>query len=137
MSLFVDASAWYAAADHRDRSNERAKKALAGSDDLVTSDHVLIECWFLLRHRLGRASAERFWDGIRSGVAALEFVTPADLEAAWAIGMSFADQDFSVVDRTSFALMQRLGIERVATFDADFAIFRFGRQRERAFVIVS
>ena len=37
----------------------------------------------------------------------------------------------------TFALMQRLGIDRVATFDADFAIFRFGRQRERAFVIVS
>jgi predicted nucleic acid-binding protein len=137
MSLFVDTSAWYAAADAGDQSNQRAKSALGSGDDLVTSDHILIESWLLLRHRLGRSAAERFWDAIRSGVAALEVVTFADLEGAWAVGVSFPDQDFSIVDRTSFALMQRLGIERVCTFDADFAIFRFGRQRERAFVIVS
>jgi predicted nucleic acid-binding protein len=137
MSLFVDTSAWYAAADAGDRSNQRAKSALGSGDTLVTSDHILVETWLLLRHRLGGPAAERFWDGIRTGVTALESVTPADLEGAWAIGVSFPDQDFSVVDRTSFALMQRLGIERVATFDADFAIFRFGRHRERAFVIVS
>jgi predicted nucleic acid-binding protein len=137
MTLFVDSSAWYAAADGGDQSNQRAKNALDSGDDLVTSDHVLVESWLLLRHRLGRPAAERFWDAIRSGVAALELVTHADLEGAWATGVSFPDQDFSMVDRTSFALMQRLGIERVATFDADFAIFRFGRQRERAFIIVS
>jgi predicted nucleic acid-binding protein len=136
VSLFVDTSAWYAAADRRDRSNDRARTALSGKEDLVTSDHVLIESWFLLRQRLGRASAERFWDGIRSGVAAVESVTPADLESAWVIGAGFPDQDFSIVDRTSFALMQRLGIDRVATFDSHFAVYRFGRQRERAFVIV-
>jgi predicted nucleic acid-binding protein len=41
-----------------------------------------------------------------------------------------------VVDRTSFAVMQRLGIQRVAAFDADFAVFRFGPGRRRAFDIV-
>src|SRR5438105_12654713 len=126
MSLFVDTSAWYAGADSGDRNNRRAKSVLGSGDDLITSDHVLVESWLLLRHRLGRPAAERFWDGIRSGVASLELVTPADLEGAWTIGVSFPDQDFSMVDRTSFAMMQRLGIERVATFDADFAIFRFG-----------
>ena len=57
-------------------------------------------------------------------------------DSAWVIGATLPDQDFSSVDRTSFSLMQRLGIDRVATFDADFAIYRFGRHRERAFVIV-
>ncbi len=52
-----------------------------------------------------------------------------------AIGEAFADQDFSIVDR-SFAVMQRLGVLRVATFGDDFAIFRFGRRRERAFEIL-
>jgi predicted nucleic acid-binding protein len=97
---------------------------------------VLVETWLLLRYRLGRAAAEGFWDGIRSGLAALEMVGPADLEIAHAAGADFEDQDFSLVDRTSFGVMQRLGIERAASLDAHFAVFRYGRGRDRAFVVV-
>jgi predicted nucleic acid-binding protein len=103
---------------------------------LVTTDHVLVESWLLLRHRLNRDAAERFWDGLRTGVAAIESVTGVDVEVAWTIGETFSDQDFSIVDRTSFAVMQRLGVYRVATFDDDFAVFRFGPGRRRAFEIV-
>ena len=136
MSLFVDTSAWYAAADRSDTSHARAKSVLAAGDSLVTTDHVLIETWLLLRHRLSRSAAEKFWDALRSGVAELEPVTPADLAGAWAAGEAFPDQDFSIVDRTSFAAMQRLGLRRVASFDDDFAVYRFGRGRRHAFEIV-
>ena len=136
MSLFVDTSIWYAAADSSDLSNSRAKKILSARETLVTTDHVLIETWTLLRYRLNRRAAERFWDGLRSGVAAVEPIGPADLEAAWQIGTSYRDQDFSIVDRTSFAVMTRLGIERAASLDDHFAIFRFGLNRRRAFTIV-
>ena len=136
MSLFVDTSTWYAAADSGDSSNPRAKAALAAGEHLVTTDHVLVESWILLRHRLGREAAQRFWDGLRRGVSAIEPVTLADLESAWAIGEQFPDQDFSIVDGTSFAVMQRLGIRRVATFDDDFAIFRYGANRSQAFEVV-
>jgi len=40
------------------------------------------------------------------------------------------------VDRTSFAVMRRLGLERAASLDDDFAIFRFGPNRRRAFTVV-
>ena len=136
MSLFVDTSSWYAAADSSDRSNERACTILSDGERLVTTDHVLIETWFLLWHRLGRRAAERFWEGLRSGAARIEMVVSADLEVAWSIGQTFSDQDFSVVDRTSFAVMQRLGIQKVATFDDDFAVFRYGRDRSQAFEIL-
>ena len=63
-------------------------------------------------------------------------MTGADLEVAWATGEAFSDQDFSIVDRTSFAVMQRLGVHRAATFEQHFAIFRFGRNRTTAFEIV-
>ena len=90
----------------------------------------------LLRARLGRQAANRFWEGLRSGVATVEVVSAADLEAAWQIGEAYPDQDFSIVDRTSFAVMRRLGIERAASFDHHFAIFRFGPDRRRAFTIL-
>ena len=136
MSLFVDTSIWYAAADSSDSSNARAKTVLSAGEPLVTSDHVLVETWTLLRYRLGRRAAERFWEGLRGGIARLETVGTADVEAAWQIGTSFRDQDFSLVDRTSFAMMSRLGIERAASLDDDFAIFRFGPNRRHAFTIV-
>ena len=136
MSLFVDTSIWYAAADSSDRSNPDAKAVLKSGESLVTSDHVLVETWTLLHHRLRRKAAERFWDGLRSGIAIIEAVGLADLEAAWDIGLSWRDQDFSIVDRTSFAVMRRLGIERAASLDDHFAVFRFGPQRLRAFTIL-
>jgi predicted nucleic acid-binding protein len=90
----------------------------------------------LLRHRIHRHAAERFWESLRNGTATIEPVGTADLESAWQIGLSYRDQDFSLVDRTCFAVMRRLGLERVASLDDDFAVFRFGPKRRHAFVIV-
>ena len=132
----MDSSAFYAAADRGDRQNARAKQVLSAEKPLVTSDHVLIESWLLLRGRRDRSTADRFWSSLRAGMATIEVVGSADLEVAWQIGERFGDQDFSIVDRTSFAIMERLGIERVATFDDDFAVYRFGSGLRRAFEVV-
>ena len=136
MSLFVDTSIWYAAADSSDASNARAKAILSSGEALLTTDHVLLETWVLLRYRIARRAAEKFWEALRAGAGIIEPVGAADLEAAWQIGTAFRDQDFSIVDRTSFAVMRRLGIERAASLDDDFAIFRFGPNRRRAFTIL-
>ena len=136
MSLFVDTSIWYAAADSSDRSNARSKAILRSGETLVTSDHVLVETWTLIHHKLDRKAAEGFWEGLRSGIALIEAVTLADLEVAWDVGVSWRDQDFSIVDCTSFAVMRRLGIDRVASLDAHFAVFRFGPKRRQSFHVV-
>ena len=135
MSVYVDTSAFYAAADSGDRSHTRATDVLRAADGLVTSDHVLVESWLLMRARGGLTAAERFWAALRSGLATVETVLPGDLDAAWRIGEAFTDQDFSIVDRTSFAVMERLGLRSVASFDDDFSIYRFGPRREHAFEV--
>lgn len=136
MALFVDTSIWYAAADSSDKGNARAKAILKTGESLLTTDHVLVETWTLLRYRIHRGAADRFWDSLRSGVAAIEPVGSADLETAWQLGMDYDDQEFSIVDRTSFAVMRRLGIVRAASFDNDFAVFRFGPKRRQAFTVL-
>jgi uncharacterized protein len=135
VTTFVDTSAFYAAADSGDRSHSRATKVLSAARSLITSDHVLVESWILICARGGRTAAERFWAGVRSGLAAVETVLPGDLDAAWRIGEAFPDQDFSIVDRTSFAVMERLGITSACSFDDDFAIYRFGPRRQHAFEV--
>jgi len=136
LSVFVDTSVWFGAANLRDRQNARAKKILNDLAVPVLTDHILIETWTLLNARVHRQAAEQFWLGVRRGAAQLEKVLAADLDAAWAIGEAFPDQDFSIVDRTSFAVMERLGLVRAASFDDHFAIYRFGRNRDRAFEIL-
>jgi predicted nucleic acid-binding protein len=136
LSVFVDTSVWFGAANIRDQYNARAKEVLAEARSPLTSDHVLVETWSLLRVRVHRAAAEGFWAAMRRGIAQLEKVTAADLERAWAIGEAFPDQDFSIVDRTSFAVMERLGLAQAASFDDHFAVYRYGRNRDRAFEIL-
>jgi predicted nucleic acid-binding protein len=136
VTTFVDSSAFYAAADAGDRSHARAKSVLGAGERLLTSDHVLIETWFLIRARGGRRAAETFWREIRGGLAVVESVLPRDLDLAFLIGEVFVDQDFSIVDRTSFAIMERLGLTRAASFDDQFAVYRYGARRERAFQVL-
>ena len=136
MTVFVDTSVWFAGVVGRDRDNARAKAILQDIDQALTTDHVIVETWLLLNSRFHRRGAEQFWNGFRRGVVRVEVVTMADMQAAWIIGDYFQDQDFSVVDRTSFAVMERLGLTRAASFDRDFAIYRYGRNRDRAFEVL-
>ena len=136
MTVFVDTSVWFAAANIRERRNQQAKEILSEIKEPVTTDHVLVETWLLLNSRVHQHAAEQFWRGLRAGIAQVEKVSLADLETAWIIGEQFSDQNFSVVDRTSFVVMERLGIVRVASLDDDFAIYRYGRNRDRAFEVL-
>lgn len=136
MNLFVDSSTFFAAVDAGDERHADARRVLAQGDTLLTSDHVLAETWSLIDLRLGWSTAERFWAEIRKGSVDVVDVVAADLEAAWSMGEAFPDQGFSFTDRTSFAVMLRLGVHRAASLDKDFAVFRFGPKRDRAFEIV-
>ena len=136
MTLFVDTSMLFAAADRSARDGPRARTILSAGERLATTDHVIVECSFLIRRRLGLAAVRAFWEAIRGGSTLIECVTAADLELAWSIGEGFADQDFSLVDLTSFAVIQRLGLTRAASFDNDFAIVRLGPRRDRALDVV-
>lgn len=135
MSTFVDSTVWFAAAIARDRNNELAKSILASLDGWTLTGHVLTETWQLLSARFGREVAETFWGRLRESGAVVEPVTSSDLEAASRIEATYPDEEFSLVDRTSFAVMERLGITQAASFSSSFAAYRYG-VRKKPFRIV-
>ena len=131
-ALFVDTSAFYAVADESDRHHARAEAVFvsrATAGDLVTTDHVFVETWCLIRARLGRKAAMRFWDAMARGVVRMFGVRTADLVRAREIAREWDDQAFSLIDCTSFALLERRRIPEVLAFDAHCRLYRFGPQR--------
>ena len=128
-AIFVDTGAFYALADKGDRNHSTARnvfeaRGIAG--DLITSDYVFVESWCLIRARLGRNAAMQFWDAMQSDVVRTYGVTSKDLSSARAIAASWPDQDFSLVDCTSFALMERLRLDEALAFDSHFRVYRYG-----------
>lgn len=136
MSILVDTGAWYALADTSDRHHLAAASFLAGaadSEELVTTDGIVVETWALIRSHLGRPAALKFWATLRDAATPILCIEPVDLEAAWHAVHSWPDQDFSFTDATSFAIMERLGITRCFSFDQHFLTYRFGPRRDRHF----
>jgi uncharacterized protein len=134
--IFVDSSAWFAAVNRRDRCHPRATELLAANAPLVTSDLVVVETWLLTNSRIDFATAERFLRGVSDGGCEIVRVSEDDWRQSSAIADRFLDQTFSIVDRTSFAAMERLGISQVVSFDADFVIYRYGLDRNSAFEVL-
>jgi predicted nucleic acid-binding protein len=138
MSVFVDSGVLVANAVTGERRHERARDMLHGliADGPFTTDHVLVEAWHIIRARATYFHAMRFWSGIRETPLLVECVTAPDMERAAAIAEAWSDQEFDLVDCTSFAVMERLGCRRAATFDSDFAVYRAGQNRSTAFDIL-
>lgn len=138
-ATFVDSGAFYALADKGDRHHSAARNVFevrATTGELVTSDYVFVESWCLIRARLGRGAAMQFWDAMQSDVVKTHGVSSRDLSRARAIASSWPDQDFSLIDCTSFALMERLGLDEALAFDQHFRVYRYGSRRERAFRVL-
>ena len=120
--MFVDTSAWYAAADSADPDHATIVAWLRGNDlPLVASNYVLDETLTLIRYRLGHGAAVRFGQSLRaSRIATLVAVTGADEEDAWRRFERARDKKWSFTDCTSFSLMTRLKIATACALDDDF-----------------
>lgn len=131
--LFVDTGAWIAVTVKVDRLHRAAalamKKVVADRSLLVTSDYVLSETLTRIRYDAGHSSAIRFLSAfdaaVDSGGAALVRVDDVSFSEARRIFSAYADQDFSFVDCTSFALARSLGLDTVFGFDHHFSVMGF------------
>lgn len=136
--IFVDTGGFYAVADESDRYHAAACEVFVPrgeAGELATSDYVFVESWCLIRARLGRDAAMRYWDAMATGVVQVLGVRSEDVVHGREVARNWSDQDFSLVDCTSFAVMEGRGIEEALAFDAHFRIYRYGEGRRRAFRI--
>ena len=132
-AIFVDTWAWYALADKADKDHARAQaaneKLLDAGYTFVTTNFVLAETITLIRYHIHHAAAVRFWHTLQELVEA-ELVTLVRADetheaAAWEIFEQYADQTFSYIDCTSFAVMRALKLTHVFTADHHFAVMGF------------
>lgn len=126
--VFIDTGAWYALGDDSEQDHAAAlrvwRQLTVQRVTLVTSNFVMAETHGLAVRRRGRDRALVVLRGILDGHLRLERVTEADEERAMAIIEQFADKAFSYTDATSFAIIERLGIQTAFSFDRHFAQFR-------------
>jgi predicted nucleic acid-binding protein len=125
--IFVDTGAWYALVDSDDADHTTAAAFLAANTiPLITTNFVLSETITLIRYRIGHGAARSFGQKLKeSSFSRVVAVTPADEERAWEIFCKYSDQDFSFVDCTSFAVIERMKLSAAFAFDRHFSVMKF------------
>ncbi len=125
--VFVDTTAWYALLDRQDAHHAAAKRFQAvDRRPFLTSNYIVDELLTLTKSCLGAKAAVRIGEQLfAQQIARLYAVTPDLEQNAWRLFQRYADKGFSFTDCTSFALMERMGIDTAFAFDIHFR--QYGR----------
>ena len=125
----VDTSAMYATLDASERDHAEARAIVARLARerwrLFTTNYIVAEIHALVLVRVNRAVAERALNELDASPTTIVRATEADEQRARAIIKQYQDKNFSLTDAITFAVMERLGIDRVFTFDRNFAQYGF------------
>lgn len=123
--VFIDTSFFKALLDARDEFHQAAEKIWQKIRDerirAVTSNYILDESFTLLRKRCGMDLVKKFRDDLAiTKTISITRVTLADEASAWRWFVNDWS-NLSFTDCVSFAVMERLDLRRVATFDRHFS----------------
>lgn len=126
--IFVDTSAHYAFLDRKDRNHVPAsglwRSLSAKKLRPITSNFVLAESHALILQHIGYTEARDFLKRLRLSIP-IERVTEQDEKRALEIIEGYSDKQFTYVDATSFAIMERFRIRNAFAFDKHFTQFGF------------
>jgi predicted nucleic acid-binding protein len=128
--IFVDSSAWFplshpANSDHQAVAKELRARMAQGARP-VTTNLVIAETHSLILHRVHRSAAREFLHEVRrppNVVVASDEELEARAQREWL--ERYGDQDFSLTDAVSFALMAERGIRDALALDRRFATAGF------------
>jgi predicted nucleic acid-binding protein len=111
--------------DTADPLHARARSLIDGHRTFafISSDLVLSETITLLRRELGPETAAGFGRDFMDGkIGQLVRCEPSDWALGFEIIEKFRDQKLSAADATSAAIVRRLDIRKLASFDKHFQI---------------
>ena len=127
--IFLDSSAIYAEVGWRDPNHLRARsierQLRRANVELVTSNFVVAEAHALILGRENRALALSTLHYLDSGGVSVIRIDEEDELAARRILERYSDKDFSLVDATSFVVMDALSIRTAFAFDENFRQYGF------------
>lgn len=124
--VFVDSSMWKALVDSNDDFYHDAARVWRSLQQenvrLLTTNYILDEAFTLIRKRCGIKAVKLFRDHLVSDWKSVKImrISIADEAMAW----NWFSKDWSnlsFTDCVSFALMERIGLKRTATFDHHFS----------------
>ncbi len=121
MSSFVDTSALYALLDIDDANHQVAVRQFVSlrGEDLVTHNYVIVETAALVQRRLGLEAVARFVTDI-SPILRVVWIDEDLHRRAMTDVLTTGRRQVSLVDRVSFEVMRRHGVETAFAFDDDF-----------------
>ncbi|MBI5305869.1 MAG: PIN domain-containing protein [Chloroflexi bacterium] len=131
--IFVDSSVWIAIIDETDRHHQEARESyidvIQSTSPVVTSQFILAETYTHLRYSVGHHKAVHFHrlviEAQEKKLLRISWADQTIFDAAWRMFEKYADQNFSFVDCTSFALMRAHKIKTAFAFDDDFRVMGF------------
>lgn len=130
VELFLDTSAWFPALAswHSDHASLAAtlREAVAEDARPVTTNLVVAETHALLLRRGGRTAAMSFLRELKvPGVSVVYSTNDVEGRAVRDWIERYDDQDFSLADAVSFAVMAARGIQEALTLDHHFRVAGF------------
>jgi len=124
--VLLDSSAVLCLLNRREGQHEAVKEAFAGllaaRAQVFTTTYLRAETHALLGARLSWEAARRW---LLSPGRPIIRVLPEDEDAAVEIIRAHSDKGYSFTDATSFAIMNRLGVDTALTVDRHFRQFGF------------
>jgi len=127
MRIFLDTCFFIALSDEKDKNHVKAKASLGKQVKkgarFVTGRNILIEYLDGVTKRIGKEKAVEELDNIRnSKLLVVEPLKEEDWDKAIVYFRKYNDQQIDLTDCLSFAIMERLDMKNVLTFDNDFKI---------------
>jgi uncharacterized protein len=123
MKVFIDTSAIYALGSKSDEFHEEAKKKLQRLTDenveFVTSNYILLECISLLQTRQGVKVTKELINTLITGIS-IVWVNEEMHERSWKYWLGKSKESLSLVDCSSFILMEKDKIAAAFSFDRHF-----------------
>lgn len=121
----MDTGGWVAVADRSDQYHSEAaafyRNVFSRYHRLITTELVLAEGYALLRRGMGTGPAVRWMDSLlASSRVEIVFADVGLLRQGRSLLARYADQDFSLTDAVSFAVMRQRGVREAFSFDKHF-----------------